>query len=221
MTKWKSSKRLDRTRSISKLNTFESRNWNNEYALGNWSFLSEPNEQWRMALIAAIAQEFACRTVVDVGCGPGYLSAWLDPNKFQNYVGIDISSEAFGNPLPSKLERTWITTALEEYYPKKRIDGSALIFSEILYYIDNPDFQLERVAAALNSKCIIVSNTVPGKRYAKYQQRVAFVWSALEELGWKRLNDITLTNHPIGDVSESKDVEPTSWRITAFRPHDE
>ncbi|MGJ5079306.1 class I SAM-dependent methyltransferase [Bradyrhizobium sp. HKCCYLS3013] len=183
------------------------RNWAAEHEAGRWSFLSEPPEQGRLALVAALARMYGEGTVIDVGCARGELRHWLDPRVFHRYVGVDITAAAFRGAGPSDIVSEWIEAGIESYEPPP-IPGAVIVFSEVLYYLERPERELVRLSQALKANCALVSITVPGTRHPEYRDRVAAIWEAIGRLTWRMAADLTLADERGGE----------RWRIAALVP---
>jgi trans-aconitate methyltransferase len=184
------------------------RNWAAEHEAGQWSFLSDPPEQCRLALVAALAKLHGKGTLIDFGCARGELRRWLDPEVFRRYVGVDITAAAFRDAGPSSVASEWIESDIARYQPALPIPGAALVFSEILYYLDRPERELQRLCERLQAGCALVSITIPGTRHPEYRDRVDAIWEAIGALKWRRTADLTLNDERSGE----------RWRIAALTP---
>ena len=72
-------------------------------------------------------------TILDVGCGEGTLSDYLNNDQREKYLGIDLSKEAVRL---GKLKRPGIkfkSTNAENFVPRQKFD--VIIFNEVLYYM--------------------------------------------------------------------------------------
>lgn len=184
-----------------------SRDWTAEHRSGAWSFLSGAAEQNRLALVAALARSHGAGTLVDFGCGAGHLASWLDPDRFERYVGIDITRAAFAGGCEARVATHWVEADVSTFLPARPEPGAVLVFSEILYYLDRPELRVSRLAEAYRSAAVIASMTVPSGRYAHYGERVDAVWRGLGSLGWTELAALTLADHALD----------TSWRIVVLK----
>lgn len=186
----------------------EPRNWSEEHAAGAWDFLASPAEQNRLALIAALARGYARGTVIDFGCGAGLLARWLDPDYFSLYVGVDVTATAFERSNVPRVRTRWIQASIDCFAPDCPSPGSALVFSEVLYYLDRPVDHLVRLVAEYRPGCVILSNAVPDERYAKYVEPIGTLWENVSQLGWRQFASLTLSDAIVSQ----------SWRIAALGP---
>ena len=189
------------------------RDWSAEHRRGEWLNLARPEEQGRLALIAGLAKLYARDAVVDVGCGAGHLSAWLDPVCFRLYVGVDVTPDAFADPPPATIVRRWSAEGLEGFRPASPLPHCALVVSELVYYLADPGPPLVRLARELAAGCVIIANAEPGDRRPGYRRRIAAGLSAMADAGWTPLATYRLEG-PSGWEGAA-----AAWTIAAFATH--
>src|SRR5262249_36616585 len=80
----------------------------------------------------------APKTILDVGCGSGSLTAALRLLDYQRYLGIDVSAEAIAQARTAFGDnRTDFAVATaESYVPEDRFDG--IIFNQVAYSFAPP-----------------------------------------------------------------------------------
>ncbi len=72
--------------------------------------------------------------VLDLGCGAGYLASHLNPDCFESYLGVDISSEAISKAQKRKTEKINFEVGdIQDYKCKEEYD--LIVFEESLYYV--------------------------------------------------------------------------------------
>jgi len=93
--------------------------------------MATESDRYRLlrALISGPASPGRLLDVLDVGCGPGNLIAYLPP--FESYTGVDIS-EAAVSRAPRGKGITYAVVPLELFEPSRLF--STIVFNEVLYY---------------------------------------------------------------------------------------
>lgn len=139
--------------------------WDKEYADGRWDYLREADEAGRYGLIASLLRHYVPEgRILDVGCGEGILLDYLHPRQAGNYTGIEFSGAAREKLLsrfPS-VEVAGVTA--EDFAPVSEERFAAIVFNEVLYYLNQPIYQLERYARFLSpGGAIVVSMFQPPK----------------------------------------------------------
>lgn len=130
--------------------------WEREYASGRWDYLREAPELPRYSVIAGYCRFFGpAERVLDIGCGEGLMADWLGTVGFGAYVGIDLSEKAVAAARGRGLPKTdFLVADAEAFEPDGRFD--AIIFNEVLYFLDDPAAQLGRYSRALADGGVLV-----------------------------------------------------------------
>jgi SAM-dependent methyltransferase len=68
--------------------------WDQQYALGTWEYMREPEELGRYALLEGYIKKLRLKSLLDIGCGEGILLEYLWPYPYEVYVGVDVSATA-------------------------------------------------------------------------------------------------------------------------------
>lgn len=186
------------------------RDWPAEHRNGEWDYLASEDEQVRLAVIAGLAGSFACGTVVDLGCGAGHLAAWLSGTRFSHYVGVDIAAGAFPASPRGEVEACFVASDIVAFDPGTTVPGSAMVLSEVTYYLDQPGTQLARLAQVLDPACVILANTVPGPEHRVYANRIADCAETALRLGWALRAQVNLAGR------SGWDGVAACWNITAW-----
>jgi trans-aconitate methyltransferase len=133
------------TRSFPKLDAVI---WNTQYWLGIWKYLDPLTTTG--AEILMLVEKYAPRAkILDLGCGAS-VNLPLDPDKFVNYHGVDISTRAIKTGRSIERPNTSFEVAdLLTYDTQERYD--AILLREILYYFpaDTVLKLLQRLAGLL------------------------------------------------------------------------
>jgi SAM-dependent methyltransferase len=70
------------------------RDWEQEYKEGKWRMMSGLDELTRYWVAVGYCSQIARPSILDVGCGPGFLEEKLRLLPYGSYVGMDISPTA-------------------------------------------------------------------------------------------------------------------------------
>lgn len=130
--------------------------WDEEYEKGSWSFLYSLDELGHYSIIHGLIQYFdKYENILDVGCGEGVLYEKINASKCKKYFGIDISEAAIqkatdkGHP-----HANYIACSVDEFITHEKFD--AIVFNEVLYYLDNPLEVIKRYEKLLLPNGIII-----------------------------------------------------------------
>lgn len=113
--------------------------WNEEFSSGRWNCLDEnPAERGRHAIIGMYCQKyFPNGNVLDVGCGEGTLTDFLNEKQKKSYLGVDISKEAIKIGRKKRRGINFECEAAEIFQTKRKFD--VIVFNEVLYYVDDTE----------------------------------------------------------------------------------
>lgn len=133
--------------------------WDAQYHAGAWDGIAAETE--RHACIASLVRRFAPVRpfVLDVGCGHGALAREMRADAGGRYVGLDISTEAIRRAGEEAVPgETFHALDVEAGPPAFLSHGSvdAAVFSEVLYYLDDPLATLRRFAPVLSRRGFFV-----------------------------------------------------------------
>lgn len=155
--------------------------WNKEFSSGRWDCLdSNPTERARHAMIGMYCQKYFPKgSILDVGCGEGTLIDFLNNDQRKNYLGIDISFKAI-KIAKSKRKLNFQCVAAEDFKTRKKFD--AIIFNEVLYYLDDVKI-FEQYSMFLKNKSIVIMSLyrMGNKRYDKLILRHSKKFFKLQE----------------------------------------
>ena len=139
-----------------KAHVYAAKNWNKEYASGQWDYLEQVGEVARYSVMAGYCSFFKGRgAILDIGCGTGVLMRRLREIGYGSYLGVDLSGEAIRRAKADEDETTRFEVAdAATFVPNQ--DYDAIIFNEILYYLPEPRGILRRYANHLRPNGIMI-----------------------------------------------------------------
>ena len=140
----------------------ETASWDQAYAGGEWDRLFDVTE---LAHYSIIVGYFAALrpggSVLDVGCGSGVLHRHLARVGYRRYVGVDGSEEALAAARQEAGDNArFVCGSADRYAPDEPFD--AVVFNEILYYLDDPVGTVQRYARHLNPEGIVLISIFRG-----------------------------------------------------------
>jgi 2-polyprenyl-3-methyl-5-hydroxy-6-metoxy-1,4-benzoquinol methylase len=171
-----------------------------EYLRGRWEYLNHLEEMARYAVIAGYCRYRGdVSSVLDLGCGSGLLRRWLRPLEAIDYVGVDLSNVAIETARNEWTDESTKFVAMDvaTFVPDRKFD--VIVLNEVLYYFEQPDRILRRVAAFLeqNGKFVIS------------------LWGSQESRqAWRRSR---ASVHVIDEV-QVRHQSGVSWEIRLCRP---
>ena len=150
--------------------------WDLQYRSGAWDGLVAETE--RHACIASLVFQFAPVRpfVLDVGCGQGALARQTRGDARGGYLGLDISNEAIRRAgedcAPGE---SFHALDVEAGPPAFLLPGSvdAAVFSEVLYYLDDPLVTLRRFAPLLSRHGVFVFSLWKPSRHRALRRRLS------------------------------------------------
>jgi 2-polyprenyl-3-methyl-5-hydroxy-6-metoxy-1,4-benzoquinol methylase len=109
-----------------------------QYLADEWGYLRFIEEAPRFGIVSAYCRTVATGgSILEIGCGEGFLLEKLDAGRFDRFTGIDISSVAIDRAQSLAGERTDFTCAdAETFVPDQRY--AVIVFNEVLEYFDDP-----------------------------------------------------------------------------------
>lgn len=135
---------------LSQLKWFKKKlKWDYKYRKGAWDYMGDEKQRYD-AIVDFIRQANANKpTVLDLGCGYGALSQYLQPDDYAAVLGIDISSCAVQMAKDRNYPNSqFVAVNIHDFFPKEKFD--IIIFNEVLYYLDNQLEVVARFAGYLN-----------------------------------------------------------------------
>jgi 2-polyprenyl-6-hydroxyphenyl methylase/3-demethylubiquinone-9 3-methyltransferase len=179
--------------------------WDAEYTAGRWAYLGQLPELARYSLLVGYLRHFKPGgAVLDVGCGEGLLFARLHPDDYRRYVGVDFSKASIekararaGNAPNAE----FLVAHADRYEPTEKFD--AIVFNEVLYYLDEPLAAVERCKHALNPGGVFLVSTSTASR------------------GLDVLEALKHEYRPLDEVTVTHGENPWSWICTVLERRDQ
>ena len=150
------------------------------------------------SILSGYARELKPRGVLaDIGCGAGVFRDHLHPDAFSKYVGVDFP-EAIARAQPRVDEKTsFVASDLRAFTPTEKFD--TIVFSEVLYYVDDVPAELDRYSAFLKPDGV-------------------FLASMHRKEGTERMFDKIIERFDMLDLVTLTNRRKTGWILGAFRP---
>lgn len=132
--------------------------WDKEWKSGAWTYLEKVAvERSRIAIIGGVfipMYSGNASSVLDIGCGEGAISDFLNPIQRAKYVGVDISKEAISvAKLTRGSPRKFVHAAAHLFSPMHKFD--VIIFSDMLYYVEHEKI-LKQYSNYMNPNAIVI-----------------------------------------------------------------
>lgn len=189
--------------------------WDKEFLSGRWNCLDEnPAERARHAIIGMYCQKYFLNgKILDIGCGEGTLTDFLNGQQKKNYLGIDISSAAVEI---GKSRRPFINfqcISAESFQTDNKFD--VVIFNEILYYTNYKEIIKKYIEILNDDGLIIISlyrikNDFPNIKDLINNLNVG---SRKIEKEVNKILDIQNTTEIIGKIENNKYI----WKIMVLK----
>jgi SAM-dependent methyltransferase len=119
--------------------------WDREYAAGALDHYGDIRQRSRYAVLAGYLEDRQPESILDLGCGVGLLRGYLEHIEFERYVGIDPSAVAIEEATARGFSRSSFEVGTQ---PEPGFD--AIVCNEVLYYVEDLDGLLSRIAECLN-----------------------------------------------------------------------
>jgi SAM-dependent methyltransferase len=177
--------------------------WEEEFSSGRWNGLeNSPAERARHAIIGMYL-DFFCPNgnILDVGCGLGTTTDFLNSEQKSKYLGIDISETAIREATAHKVANFKVADfsklQVEEEY-------DAIIFNEVLYYMDE-ESSLLRALSMLKRKGLIIVSLYRQKKMHYSDTSI-----------WKLCRKYFASMESIEISGVVKDGRTVTWRIDVY-----
>lgn len=163
--------------------------WNKEFEDGKWKYLSRAGGDGDGDPFFALVKKYCNKgKILDLGCGAGTMAAFLNPDGYDRYTGLDISDIAIqaatmaSNSDPVRASKnSFLLGDMESYIPDTKYD--LIVFVESLYYINtfNAIRILKRYLGYLTDQGAIVVRVHNRTKYVNLLNRIRQNFKVLEE----------------------------------------
>jgi SAM-dependent methyltransferase len=184
--------------------------WDAHYESGDDVKRIDAAEEPRYAAISELtAKVAAVPSVLDLGCGSGLLYASLRDRQIHDYTGVDLSASAITLARRFADDRTkFVAADIRVWNPPNGYD--AIVFNEVLYYLEDPLHVVKRYLPALRpGGALLVSMYHPRSvRQFALRFRVRFIERSLRRQ-FRVVEEKWIPSEPPG----------LAWRLSMLRPH--
>lgn len=129
--------------------------WDYEFKKGNWDYLATGSTSPSIKVLHEYVEH---KRVMDLACGQGKLCIDLQECNYDEYIGVDISSEAIAQA--RELNRgsyncSFHVSDISEFEPERKVD--IIILSEVVYYFTYKDLKkmLEKLLTHLTDEGVL------------------------------------------------------------------
>ncbi len=175
--------------------------WDSHYITGVWDDLRKIEQVPLYSILTGYFKFFKKGgSILDVGCGEGVFLERLDPKSYSKYVGVDISQEAINRAGIKKNKNIFFIR--EDVYNFKTTETfDAIIFSEMLYYLD-----MNKILNFMN-------------KYENYLKKDGiFIVSMINNKNTETIRKMLEKVYPILDKTEINNITKHSWICEVFLP---
>jgi 2-polyprenyl-3-methyl-5-hydroxy-6-metoxy-1,4-benzoquinol methylase len=132
--------------------------WESEYGTERWSYLDHMEELGRYSIVVGYIQFLKPKgSILDAGCGEGILLERLSGIPYGRYVGIDIAQTAIDKAAKRVNGQSVFAQAdVQTFVPSESFD--AIVFNEVLYYVEQPLEVVRRYEAWLKPGGVFVAS---------------------------------------------------------------
>ncbi len=131
--------------------------WERSYTTGEFDYMRDLSELPRYSLLIGYLRTYPGRaSVLDIGCGTGWLRELLAEEDFDTYVGLDLSAEAIRTASSLADPRTSFTAGDAMKVELPAVD--VVVLNEMIYYAPSPRALIRRIASILPSGGLVLSS---------------------------------------------------------------
>ena len=147
-----------------------------QYASAEWDYLRNIEEAPRFGIVSAYCRLLASGgSLLEIGCGEGFLLEQLDRSRYRHFTGIDISAVAIERARALEDDRTvFVRAEAESYVPDRTFE--VIVLNEVLEYFDEPLELVRRYEPFLAPGGHLVASMFA----APYTARSQRIWKMLE-----------------------------------------
>jgi 2-polyprenyl-3-methyl-5-hydroxy-6-metoxy-1,4-benzoquinol methylase len=181
--------------------------WDAVYREGRLDHLRRIKEVARFGAVAGWLHHLLPRfRVLDLGCGEGLFLPFLDPARLASYVGLDIAPTAVARARDlvenGYVQGRVVCESIERFLPEASERFDAIVFNEVLFFVEDPVAQLARYRAWLAPGGVVVVSQYRSPKAEGGARRItSAIFEALEAPPWHVLDRLTLTSTHRRDVT--------------------
>lgn len=174
--------------------------WDAIYRAGDLDHLRKLKETPRFGVIAGYLHRLLPRfKLLDLGCGEGLLWPYLDQSRVTGYVGVDVAASAVAKAQsligPSGVESRLLCNSIERFLPETTDRFDAILFNEVLFFVEDPVAQIARYRPWLaEGGVILVSQYRSPKPEGGARRLTAELYAALETPPWTTIAGASVTH---------------------------
>lgn len=187
-----------------------------EYLTGKWDFFGKDaiNRANYAVIIGAFYPLYGVEndgSILDVGCGVGILSDFLQDKDRNRYTGIDISSVAIKIAKEKRKKMTFYNIKAEHFNKEKKILYDFIIFNESIYYMNHMAILRQYTEYLAPNGTIILS--------IWFNEKIAFGKKIFRDASnfLVKIDDVTVS----GSSDNWKSKKGIGSRVGAFRPNNQ
>jgi 2-polyprenyl-3-methyl-5-hydroxy-6-metoxy-1,4-benzoquinol methylase len=173
-----------------------------QYASAEWDYLRSIGEAPRFGVVSAYCRQLGSDgSLLEVGCGEGFLLEQLDRSRYAHFTGVDISAVAIDRARKLEDQRTtFVCSDAEGYVPDRNFD--LIVFNEVLEYFDDPLALVQRYDPFLAEQGHVIVSMFAGIETTR-TRRI-----------WKRLAGV----YDVVAYSKVSTHPDYLWNIKVLRP---
>jgi 2-polyprenyl-3-methyl-5-hydroxy-6-metoxy-1,4-benzoquinol methylase len=131
--------------------------WERSYTTGEFDYMRDLSELPRYSLLIGYLRMHPGRpSVLDIGCGTGWLRELLAEEDFDSYTGLDLSSEAIRSASSLADQRTSFTVGDAMTIELPAVD--VVVLNEMIYYAPSPRDLIRRIATITRPDGMVLSS---------------------------------------------------------------
>lgn len=149
-----------------------------KYNSGHWNYFDKED---RTEIVKVIEKYARYGHILDMGCGTGTLASMINPDAFEYYLGVDVSSEAIKRARKYECKKIEFKNSdMQSYWCNDTFD--LILFEESLYYV--PFFRkrlLRRCVRWLRSQGLVIVTMADPSRFTGMVKMIRKNFHIIEE----------------------------------------
>jgi biofilm PGA synthesis N-glycosyltransferase PgaC len=149
--------------------------WDDEFTRGQWDYLEHTADD---PIYHYLDRYCDHGSILDLGCGSGNTGCEMEPSRYGQYTGVDISEQAVQRARTRSMsdqrheKNEYVCADISRYEPRQRYD--VILFRESLFYVPRPQIValLERYRSWLTERGVFIVRMCDRKRYHGIVRRI-------------------------------------------------